>query len=160
MENMEDRVRRLERQVRDLGAREDIRQILSRYAQAVDEKRRNDLAEIFAPEAVLAVTPWDIVAEGREAILNFFDTYWDRFRNPRRYYTNESIILNSDGAEASMYWQLFQERSGESIVGWGTYRWEFRLEGTKWLITRQAVHILVMTRLDIGWATPDNVMPL
>ena len=84
----------------------------------------------------------------------------NRYRNPRRYYTNESIILNSDGAEASMYWQLFQERSGESIVGWGTYRWEFCRERTKWLITRQAVHILVMTRLDIGWATPDNVMPL
>ena len=157
---MEERLRELEKEVRELRAREDIRQTVSRYAEAVDEKRRDVLAEIFAPEAVLAVTPWDVLVEGREAVLGFFDTYWSRFQNPRRYYSNESIVLQSDKAQASTYWQLLQEQDGKSILGWGTYRWEFRQEDKRWLITRQMVHILVMTSLEVGWATPVKVMPL
>lgn len=160
MEPWEDRLRILETEVAELRAREEIRRVLSRYARAVDEKRPEVLTEIFAPEMTLRVIPWDVEANGREAVLEFFHSYWRRFRDPHRYYTNDDIKINGDRAEASAYFFLLQASEDDSVLSWGTYQWRFVLRAGSWLATAQTVRIKVMTTLDSGWSVPNQVMAL
>lgn len=160
MATLEERVRALEQDVHDLKGREGVRRTLSRYAVGVDEKRRDVLTEIFAADATLLVPAWSVDARGRDAVLGFFEEYWSRFRNPRRYYANEDITVGGSSAEAFTYWHVTQEREAKSVLAWGTYEWAFRWEGGIWRITREVVNILTMTTLDRGWAVADRVMAL
>ena len=156
----EHRILTLEREVANLKALEGVRKTLSRYAVGVDEKRPEVLREVFAKDAVLLVPKWNIDVQGIDAVMGFFDNYWNRFQNPRRYYANEEITVQDSRAEAFMYWHVTQQRDDQSVLAWGTYEWEFRFEVRRWKIIKGVVHILVMTTLDRGWAIPDKVMAL
>lgn len=161
MTTVEQRLDHLEREVAALRARDGIRKTLSQYAVGVDDKKPELLARIFADDAVLQVPAWDVDLAGKDAILNFFNEYWARFDNPRRYYANEDFTIDGTGeggtATAFMYWHVTQDSDGESYLGWGTYDWGFRRAGDRWLITREVVHIRAMTTLAKGWAGPDTL---
>lgn len=152
MASVEERLTALEGDVADLTGREAVRRVLSRYAVGVDSKRPGILRELFDEEAVLSIPNWNIEVRGRDAIMAFFEDYWSRFDNPRRYYANDDIVVQGIYAEAFMYWHVTQERDGESVVGWGSYEWGFKSVEDRWLITKEVVHILAMTTLDAGWA--------
>lgn len=158
--SLEARIERLEREVETLGAIEALRRALSEYAVGVDEAKPAVLAEIFAADAVLEIPAWDIELGGRDAILEFFETYWGTFSNPRRYTANERFDIEGDSATAFMYWQVTQERDGASVLAWGTYDWGFRRNQDRWQIVREVVHIHTMTTLDEGWAGRAQVMQL
>lgn len=160
MATVEERLRMLELEVADLKAREGIRQTLSRYAVGVDEKKPEVLREIFSHDVVLLIPAWNIEMRGLDAAMGFFENYWRRFQNPRRYYANEDITVHGSRADAFMYWHVTQERDGKSVLAWGTYDWSFRLEGQVWKIVKEVVHIRVMTMLERGWAVPDKIMAL
>ncbi|MEQ8663098.1 MAG: nuclear transport factor 2 family protein [Gammaproteobacteria bacterium] len=154
MNTIEERLAALEREVAALRADNDIRTVLSHYAIGVDEKRPHLLRELFADDAVLGVPAWAVEVHGVEAIMQFFENYWGRFDNPRRYYANEDIRVAGDRASAFMYWHVTQELGTESVLGWGTYEWGFRRRNSdgRWLIARETVHIRAMTTLAAGWA--------
>lgn len=160
MSIVEDRISTLEQEVANLKALEGIRKTLSRYAVGVDEKQPEILREIFAEDAVLLIPVWNIDVRGIDAVMDFFNNYWSRFQNPRRYNANENITVHDSRGEAFMYWHVTQERDGKSVLAWGTYEWGFRLDDKRWKIIKEVVHILVMTTLDRGWAIPDKVMAL
>ena len=84
--------------------------------------------------------------------MKFLEDYWGRFENPRRYTANEEIEVRGVHAEASMYWQVTQEREGQSVLGWGAYEWGLKCVDERWQITKEVVHILAMTTLEEGWA--------
>ncbi len=153
MSSVEQRLQNLEEQVRILDAKDAVRRVLSHYAVGVDEKRPDILREIFDHEAVLAVPNWNIEKCGRDAVLTFFNDYWSRFENPRRYYANEEITVAGSRAEAFMYFHVTQERDDESVLGWGTYEWGFKFVDGNCLITKEIVHILAMTTLAQGWTS-------
>lgn len=161
MPTIEQRLEKLEGEIAALRAQDGMRKVLSLYAVGVDDKRPEILAGIFADDAVLKVPAWDVECTGRDEILGFFARYWSRFDTPRRYYANEDFTLHETGeaegdtASAFMYWHVTQAREGESYLGWGTYDWDFRRTGDRWLITREVVHIRAMTTLAKGWAGPD-----
>ena len=159
MSTLEQRVARLEQEVASLRARDGVRKTLSLYAIAVDEKQPDLLAGLFARKAVLTIPAWQVEARGRDAIMRFFDEYWGRFDYPRRYYANEDVVIDGECASAFMYWHVTQEREGRSVLGWGTYDWNFRRVGERWLITKEVVNILAMTTLDRGWAGPNKLAP-
>jgi ketosteroid isomerase-like protein len=160
MSIVEDRISTLEQEVANLKALEGIRKALSRYAVGVDEKQPEILREIFAEDAVLLVPVWNIDVRGIDAVMDFFNNYWSRFQNPRRYYANEDITVQGSSGEAFTYWHVMQERDGKSVLAWGTYEWGFRVDDKRWKIIKEVVHILVMSTLDRGWAIPDKVMAL
>jgi hypothetical protein len=152
MSTLEERVAALEAEVQSLRAERAIRHLLSQYAVGVDEKRPDILRALFTGDAVLGVPAWSVEVRGLEALMAFFESYWRSFDNPRRYYANEDLSVRGDRASAFMYWHVTQERGGESVLGWGTYDWSFRIEGGRWLIEREIVHIRSMTTLAAGWA--------
>lgn len=160
MSTLEARLAALEAEVAALRAINDIRAVLSRYAIGVDDKRPHVLRPLFAADAVLAVPAWAVEVRGQEAIMAFFENYWRRFDNPRRYYANEDIEVNDDQATAFMYWHVTQELGADSVLGWGTYDWRFRKAGERWLIEHETVHIRAMTTLAEGWAGKATPMQL
>lgn len=157
MPTVEQRLDRLEKQVDALRAERGIRRTLSQYAIAVDDKKPEILASIFADDAALKVPAWDVDLAGKDAVLNFFTEYWSRFDTPRRYYANEDFEIDGDTATAFMYWHVTQQSDGDSYLGWGTYDWGFRRMGDNWLIASETVHIRAMTTLAKGWAGPDTL---
>ena len=160
MNDIEARLAALETEVGALRAINDIRAVLSRYAIGVDEKRVEVLREIFADDAYLGVPAWQAEHHGAGAIMTFFETYWARFDNPRRYYTNEDIKVEGDNATAFMYWHVTQDLGDISVLGWGTYDWGFVRRDQHWLIQREIVHIHAMTTLADGWAAQREPMQL
>lgn len=156
--NLEARLAELERRVRALEAVEGVRQTLCLYARGLDERRRDLLDEIFAADCRLKTIPWGVDTRGKDRILLGFERYWARFANPRRYYANEAITVNGETAMAFTYWFVTQEDGDQSVIGWGTYDWAFRLEAGRWKVTELSIHVLAMTTLEKGWAIPDKVM--
>ncbi|MGE0484164.1 MAG: nuclear transport factor 2 family protein [Gammaproteobacteria bacterium] len=152
MTTLETRLDALEREVAALRADRDIRAVLSQYAIGVDDKRPHVLRPLFTNDAVLEIPAWSVTVRGREPIMRFFENYWGRFDNPRRYYANEDVRVDGDTASAFMYWHVTQEEGVDSVLGWGTYDWGFRKLGGQWLIAREVVHIRAMTTLARGWA--------
>jgi len=160
MASVEERLAALEAEVLELRGKDAVRRILSRYAVGVDGKRPGILRELFDEEALLSIPNWNIEVRGRDAIMAFFEDYWSRFDNPRRYYANEDITVAGSRAEAFMYWHGTQERNGESIFGWGSYDWGFKFVNDRWLITKEVVHIFAMTTLEAGWAGESSLSSL
>ena len=152
MTSVEERLAALEDGVRELRGREAVRRVLTRYAVGVDSKQPGILREHSDEEAILSIPNWNIEARGRDAIMKFLEDYWGRFENPRRYTANEEIEVRGVHAEASMYWQVTQEREGQSVLGWGAYEWGLKCVDERWQITKEVVHILAMTTLEEGWA--------
>lgn len=152
------RLAALERRVAALEAVESVRHTLSDYARALDEHRRDLLADIFTEDCHLVTTPWGADTRGKDRMLRVFDRYWQRFANPRRYYANEAIKVDRDTATAFTYWFVTQDDGDRSVIGWGTYDWTFRREDGRWRISELVIHLLTMTTLDRGWAIPDRIM--
>ena len=155
---LEARLSQVERRLATLEAMEGVRQTLSDYARALDERRPDLLAEIFTEDCHLVTVPWGADSRGKGRMLRVFERYWARFANPRRYYANEAIRVDVDAATAFSYWLVTQEDGARSIIGWGTYDWAFRREGEAWRISELMIRVLVMTPLERGWAGPERVM--
>ncbi|MFT4562447.1 MAG: hypothetical protein ACI9BW_002193 [Gammaproteobacteria bacterium] len=160
MASVEERLSAIEQDVHVLVAKDALRKVLSRYAVGVDSKRPEILRDLFHPQASLSVPNWNIDERGRDAVMAFFENYWSRFDNPRRYYANEEFTIAGSRAEAFMYWHVTQEREGDSVLGWGSYEWGFQLVEDNWLISKEVVHILAMTTLADGWAGSSTLSSL
>jgi hypothetical protein len=158
MSDLEIRLATLERRVASLEAMEGVRQTMSDYARALDERRPDLLDRIFTEDCHLVNIPWGADSRGKAKLLRVFDNYWKRFANPRRYYANENITVDGDGATAFSYWFVTQEDGERSVIGWGTYDWVFRREHGRWRISEFVIRVLTMTTLDRGWAIPDKIM--
>ncbi len=156
--NLEARVAELERRLATLEAVEGVRNTLCLYARALDERRRELLEKIFADDCHLKTIPWGADTRGKDRILLGFERYWARFQNPRRYYANEAITVDGGTATAFAYWFVTQEDGDQSVIGWGSYDWGFRLESGLWKVTELIIHVLAMTTLERGWAIPDKIM--
>lgn len=152
MDVIQQRIVALEQQVSVLQAENKIRRTLSDYAVAVDEKQAQHLASLFAEDAAIRIPEWNIHMSGREKIMEFYDYYWKRFGHPRRYFSHDVFDISDNTATAFMYWHVTQEQDGDSILGWGSYNWNFRRQEGRWLISELTINILAMTSLAEGWA--------
>lgn len=156
--DLEARLAALERRVATLEAMEGVRQTMSDYARAIDERRPELLERIFTDDCHLVTVPWGADTRGKARMLRAFERYWARFANPRRYYANEAISIDGEGATAFSYWFVTQDDGDRSAIGWGTYDWVFRREDGIWKVSEFTIRILTMTTLDRGWAIPDRIM--
>ena len=152
MISIEQRFAQLEQQVDELQAVQALRTVLSQYAVAVDDKRPDLLRTLFTPDARVQIPAWQVDVAGLDAVMAFYDEYWSRFEQPRRYFANDTTRINGDIAKVFMYWHVTQERGLSSVLGWGTYDWEFVRNGADWRIAAVLISIRAMTTLDAGWA--------
>ncbi|MGD9602491.1 MAG: nuclear transport factor 2 family protein [Gammaproteobacteria bacterium] len=150
--SLEQRLARLERDVTELRATEALRRLLSQYAVAVDDRQPDLLRRVFTEDAHVAVPAWSVDVRGGDAVLAFYEDYWTRFANPRRYFANADYRVTGTAATCFMYWHVTQERHDRAVLGWGTYDWRFRRDGIEWRIAAVTIDIRAMTTLEAGWA--------
>lgn len=159
--NIEERLARLEEQTRIQADREAMWRLMARYAKATDEEDDVDLAAVFAPDATCETVPWSKgkVFEGRESIVKLFKGYQARFKNRKRFITNEIIdVLSPTAGNGWSNWLVLHANDGHSFIGWGCYDWGFRREADEWLISSFVVHVECMTTLENGWADAQNLL--
>jgi SnoaL-like domain len=152
MTTIEQRLACLEQEVGELRDAQALRTLLSQYAIAVDDKRPDLLRSLFTDDAALRIPAWQVEVTGIEAVMAFYAQYWARFDQRRRYFANDDTRVNGDHATVFMYWHVTQESGESSVLGWGTYHWQFVRVAGAWRIADVLISILAMTTLAAGWA--------
>lgn len=152
MQDFEQRLARLEREVAELRDGQALRALLSAYAVAVDDQQPGALRGLFTTDAGIRIPAWQVEERGVDAVMAFYDRYWARYQRPRRYFANDDTRIEGDTARTFMYWHVTQEHGASSVLGWGTYHWTFRRVDGAWRIADVLISILAMTTLAAGWA--------
>jgi hypothetical protein len=122
----------------DLQELEAIKRLKYRYMRCVDQKRWDELAECFVPEATCAYADGQLSYRGRDAILGFLRGAMDRpgFYSSHRV-TQPEIELTSPST-ASGVWALedtiLDVGLGLTIRGAGFYRDEYVKRDGAWRI--------------------------
>ena len=145
------RLAALESRVTELADGQALRALLSQYAIGVDDKRPALLRSLFTHDARVQIPAWQVDVVGLEEIMAFYERYWARFDQPRRYYANDDTRIRGDRAHTFMYWHVTQEERGVPVIGWGTYDWNFLRVDGRWLIDCVLISIRAMTTLEAGW---------
>lgn len=152
----------LEKRLRDLEAREGIRDTIARYSYAVDREDWTEIDAIFADDAVVDRKWREEHYRGKQAVLGFFQRHRGQVKFSNRMSNlNERIKVDGDRATATTYALVMYTYNQQSYIGWGAYDWEFRFEKDMWRITREGITIAVMTTLSRGWGMEtDRVLTL
>lgn len=138
---------------REAVAREEIRDVISRYTHAGDGGDLDALVCCFAETGVLEIAGRDIL-EGRGAIHEHLQgvvrELADRTTRPllRHHVSSVRVELTGpDSASASSYFLVFTEAG---LDHWGRYLDRFAHSGERWEIARRVVRV--------DGSTPDSRM--
>jgi hypothetical protein len=128
----------------ELVAREEIRDLVARYAHLADRGRFADLAALFTADGVLEPGE-EPAAHGRAAIEAFLggtgqDLAAARpLRLIRHYVANHRIEIDApQRARGEAYFLVVTDRG---VDHWGRYRDEYRREGDRWLFARRRARL-------------------
>lgn len=128
----------------ELAAREQIRELVARYAHYADSGRFRDLVLLFAEEGALEVEG-RAPLHGRLAIEAFLEgaraTFAGRLVHPyvRHHVTSTEIeVLDPENATAASYFLVLSEGG---LDHWGRYRDRFVQVGELWLFSARRVRV-------------------
>ena len=156
----DDRLSKLESDVRILKDKDEIWRLISRYARAMDEEIDKELAAIFTDDVAFETKPWSGGEQsGRDYVIKAFKSYQRRFGNRKRFIVNELIdISGPDSASAWSNWLVLHANGGDSYAGWGSYDWECRRVDDEWLFSKMVITVDCMTTLEKGWGDAANLV--
>lgn len=137
-----------------IAAKLEIGELETRYAWAVDEGRVDRMAELFAEDAHLAMTPGDVDRTGREEVLAWYREYCEGWgwKNRRHYLSNLQVEVEGEGARARAYFLLTYEAHEKSRVAWGNYEDRFERRDGRWWIVEKRITSTMPVTLEKGWA--------
>ncbi len=128
----------------ELVAREEIRQLVARYAHHADGGRFAELVALFAEDGVLRIDD-RAPLQGRDAILGFLgDTRRDLAVLPgtgsiRHHVTTLRIdVASPDAAAGAAYFLVVTDRGPDH---WGRYRDRYVREGDRWRFGERRVRV-------------------
>ena len=149
----EDRLTKLEAEVRVLKDKDEIWRLISRYARAMDEEIDDELAAIFTDDVAFETKPWSGGEQsGRDYVIRAFKSYQRRFGNRKRFIVNELIdVTGPDSATAWSNWLVLHANDGDSYAGWGSYDWNCQRVDGQWLFSKMVITVDCMTTLEKGW---------
>ena len=128
----------------ELTAREQIRDVIARYAHLVDTGRLDELLDLFAEDGVLEAGDQP-PAHGRAAIRALFALTGTRLasatRRPliRHHVSNVAIeVAGTASATAVSYFFVITERGPDH---WGRYRDRFVAHDGRWLFAHRRARV-------------------
>ena len=156
----EDRLTKLEAEVRVLKDKDEIWRLISRYARAMDEEIDDELAAIFTDDVAFETKPWSGGEQsGRDYVIRAFKSYQRRFGNRKRFIVNELIdVTGPDSATAWSNWLVLHANDGNSYAGWGSYDWNCRRVDGHWLFSKMVIAVDCMTTLEKGWGDAASLV--
>ena len=129
-------------QPEELIAREQIRDVIARYAHFADSGRFAELTTLFAEDGSLEIAGRPPLS-GRAAILAFLESVRrtpEPGTNPfiRHHVSSIRIDVQGDEATAASYFFVITENGPDH---WGRYRDDFVRVGEAWLFKRRRVRV-------------------
>ncbi len=127
----------------ELTAREEIRDLVARYAHHADRGRFDDLVALFAPDGSLRVDERDALC-GRDAIRTFLGATRTSLRDSRQprairhHVTTLRIdVASPDEASGAAYFLVVTDR----LDHWGRYRDRYVRHDGRWLFGERRVRV-------------------
>ncbi|MBF9033539.1 DUF4440 domain-containing protein [Rhodobacterales bacterium HKCCE2091] len=135
----------LETRIARLEAREEIGELVTRYAIACDEHDIPALTELFTADAVFDSPNGTMQAEGREAIIAMFCKVL-AIRGPGYHWTHDRIVRFDRGSEdrASGLVLSHAETSPGGVHSLAAMKYddEYRREGGQWRFAARTIRFL------------------
>ena len=125
----------LSRRLRRLEDREDIRILVARYGQTVDDRDIEGLADLFTADAMMRSLDGVMNARGREAIVEMFHGRFAQL-GPSLHYTHDQIVTfddrDPDSAQGLITSHAEVWRIGKAMVAAIRYEDGYRRDAGKW----------------------------
>src|SRR5437016_1139035 len=118
-----------------------IQKTLAQYCQSVDDGRIDDLARLFAEDAVLIIDAFDIKKKGRDAIRDQYRQMSDPTIKGTHCAFNPVIDIVGNAASGSFDYLWVNLTQAPRIGIGGRYRIRFTLSGERWLIQEMNVEL-------------------
>lgn len=155
--DLEKRVQQLEAKVQELEDLGAIRMLRFRFHECVNEKRPENMADLFSAEAELDYSHLG-TAKGREKIVRFFQKgLSDLVPFVKQYLHNHVVQVQGDNASGLSYLEATPVHKGESYVVAARFDDEYVKEGGAWRFKRVKLTPYFMVPLKEGWAQDDPI---
>lgn len=147
--------------LRDLLAREEIKELRATYCFLVDERKFAELvAKCFTEDAGIDFRAADaslppFVGKGRAELLNFFSgIVGTLFSFMVHTVHNHRIVLAGEEASGDCYFEFtgVERATSSEVVGTGRYVDRYCRQDGTWRISHRRADIFYMTALKEGWA--------
>jgi hypothetical protein len=144
----------LEQKVQELADREEIRELISRYAHCV--AHGVSVANLFTDDGVFVVRrPGYAVEErrGRKQLDEYFANLETSVDHPLPMIHNYLLAISNDQAMGMCSNELRTSENGKSIIASGYYEDRLRRENGHWRFTVRDATFIHWVPLQQGWAT-------
>ena len=128
----------------ELSAREEIRELVARYAHHADGGRFDELVALFGDDGVLQIDDREPL-RGRRAILDFLAATRSSARESpaarsiRHHVSSVRIDVSArDAATGSSYFLVVTQRGPDH---WGRYRDRYAVSEGRWVFAARQAHV-------------------
>jgi hypothetical protein len=128
----------------ELIAREQIRDLVARYAHHADGGRFGELVALFAEDGTLRIDDREPLV-GRDAVRGFLDATRDSLRaSPTARFTRHHVsslrieVSSPDDATGAAYFLVVTDRG---VDHWGRYRDRYVQRDGRWLFAERRVRV-------------------
>jgi len=152
----------LQRRIALLEDREEIRDLIERYAEAADHGNDPEMMrELFAEHAIWEASGFGRF-EGRAEILNgLFKIGGTRLIWTMHYMISPRIRVAEDRTTAQISWRVWElatapgknQSQPEALWGGGSYRVDLARLAGRWQFTYVRLNLELISRYFEGWAT-------
>jgi hypothetical protein len=142
----------LEQKVQELADREEIRELIARYAHRV--AHGVSTADLFTDDGVFIVRfpgRAPSIARGREAITKAPSKVTPHPDHPLPMIHNELIVITGDEAQGLCSNELRWSENGKSMIGSGYYEDRYRRENGRWRFVERDMTFIHWVPLQKGW---------
>ena len=146
----------LEQKIQELTDREEIRELISRYAHCV--AHGVSVADLFTDDGVFIVRiPGRPVQErrGREQLVKNFANLEVVSDHPLPMIHNYLLAISGDGANGMCSNELRLTENGQSIVASGYYQDKLRRENGRWKFVVRDATFIHWVPIQQGWASSE-----
>lgn len=147
----------LEQKVQELADREEIRELISRYAHRI--ARGISVADLFTEDgAYLRRAPGHAprVVQPRSAIEKMYAGTSLAEAHPMPMIHNYLLAINGDEATGLCSNELRITENGESIIASGYYEDKLRRDNGRWKFVVRDANFFHWVPIQQGWATPQK----
>lgn len=149
----------LQHRIAALEDREEIRDLIERYAEAADRHNDPDLMRALFAENAIWEAPGFGRFEGRTAILSgLSEIGTTRLMWTMHYMISPRIRISDERNSAQVSWRVWElatvpgTKQPEAVWGGGSYQVDLARIGGKWHFTHVRLNLEVVSRYTEGWA--------
>ena len=155
--NLEQRLQELEAKVQELEDRSAIQTLRFHFHECVNEKRPDQMAELFSSDAELDYAHLGQVT-GREKIVRFFQKGLSELVPfVKQYLHNHDVTVQGNTATGLSYLEATPVHKNESYVVAARFDDEYVKESGRWYFKKVKLTPYFMVPLKEGWAQEDKI---